>query len=186
MVFPWDKLNMAETNTSRRRFLGFFTNLLMGFIGLIVVIPALSYFLAPLRRKSGEGAGTALQELGPLSEIPVGPWRLLALEMVHKDGWRKTRVRHAVWVRRQGEGGQRITVLSSICPHLGCPINWHPDRAQFNCPCHGGIFDADGRNIGGPPPRSMDPLEFEVRAGRLWVQWRDFKIGVSERIPVNV
>jgi hypothetical protein len=31
----------------------------------------------------------------------------------------------------------------------------------------------------------MDPLPFEVRAGRLRVRWQDFKIGVSERIPVN-
>ena len=178
---------MAETTTSRRGFLGFFTNLLMAFIGLIVVVPALAYFLAPLRRKPGEeGAATPFQDLGPLSEIPAGQWRLLSLEMVHEDGWKKTRVRHAVWVRRQGEGNQAINVLSSICPHLGCPINWHPDRSQFNCPCHGGIFNADGRNIGGPPPRSMDPLEFEVRAGRLWVRWRDFKIGVAERVPVSV
>jgi hypothetical protein len=29
----------------------------------------------------------------------------------------------------------------------------------------------------------MDPLEYEVRAGRLWVRWQDFKIGVAERIP---
>jgi hypothetical protein len=32
----------------------------------------------------------------------------------------------------------------------------------------------------------MDPLEFEVRQGRLWVRWQDFKIGVPERIAVSV
>jgi hypothetical protein len=32
----------------------------------------------------------------------------------------------------------------------------------------------------------MDPLEFEVRAGRLWVRWQDFKIGVAEHVPVSV
>jgi hypothetical protein len=32
----------------------------------------------------------------------------------------------------------------------------------------------------------MDPLEYEVRAGRLWVRWEEFKIGVGERIPVSV
>lgn len=177
----------ANTGSTRRRFLSLFTNLLMAVIGLMVAIPALGYFLAPLRRKSGtEGAGLAFLDVGPVSDIPVGEWRLLSLEMVHEDGWRKTRVKHAVWVRRQGEGDQAVTVLSSICPHLGCPINWHPDQSQFICPCHGGLFDTDGKHTGGPPPRSMDPLEFEVRAGRLWVRWQDFKIGVAERVPVSV
>jgi Rieske Fe-S protein len=178
---------MANTGSDRRQFLGFFTNLLMAFIGLLVAIPAAGYFFGPLRRKSEtNGSDASFQDAGPVSEIPVGQWRLLSLEMVHEDGWKKTRVRHAIWVRRQDESDRGITVLSSICPHLGCPINWHPDQAQFFCPCHGGIFDTDGQQTGGPPPRAMDPLEFEVRAGRLWVRWQDFKIGVAERVPVSV
>lgn len=178
---------MADTGTSRRRFLGILTNLLMAAIGLIVAIPALGYFFAPLRRKSAAGpAGAGFQDVGPLSDIPVGEWRLLPLEMVHEDGWRRTRVRHAIWVRRQAEGDQGIMVLSSICPHLGCPVNWHPDETRFFCPCHGGIFDLNGQHTGGPPPRAMDSLEFEVRAGRLWIRWQDFKIGVAERVPVSV
>ena len=63
---------------------------------------------------------------------------------------------------RVGSPAPRITaeieVLSSICPHLGCPLNWHPDHAEFVCPCHGGVFDAHGRHVAGPPPRSMDPF----------------------------
>jgi Rieske Fe-S protein len=178
---------MANTGTSRRGFLGSATNVLMVAIGLIVAIPALGYFLSPLRRKgAAEGTGATFQDAGPLSDIPVGQWRLLSLEMVCEDGWKKSRVRHAVWVRRQDGADQGVTVLSSICPHLGCPINWHPDQSQFICPCHGGIFDTDGQHTGGPPPRAMDPLEFEVRAGRLWVRWQDFKIGVAERVPVTV
>jgi Rieske Fe-S protein len=159
----------------------------MTVIGFLVAIPTLGYFCAPLLRKRGdEGSTAAFLDAGPVSDIPVGEWHLFSLVMVHEDGWKKTRVKHGVWVRRQEEGGQTITVLSTICPHLGCPINWHPDRSEFNCPCHGGIFDADGQHTGGPPPRSMDPLDFEVRAGRLWVRWQDFKIGVTDRIPVNV
>ncbi len=178
---------MATTDTGnhRRTFLSFFAKMLMTFIGLLVAIPAVRYFLAPLRRKSGGDA--SFVDVGSLADIPVGEWRLLTLEMVHEDGWRKSRVRHAIWVRRQpGEGPSAVTVFSTICPHLGCPINWQTDQARFFCPCHGGIFDANGRHAGGPPPRSMDPLDFEVRANRLWVRWRDFKIGVAEQVPVNL
>jgi hypothetical protein len=32
----------------------------------------------------------------------------------------------------------------------------------------------------------MDSLNKEVRSGRLWVRWQDFKIGVKDSIAVNV
>jgi quinol---cytochrome c reductase iron-sulfur subunit, bacillus type len=176
--------SMSHSEPNRRRFLSFVTKLLTAFLGLLVAVPVIGSFLAPLWRKPNEEA--AYIDAGPLSNFPFGEWRLHALEMVQEDGWKRTRVRHAVWVRRQGEDEHGITVLSSICPHLGCPINWHPDRSQFFCPCHGGIFDVMGQRIGGPPPRPMDSLAFEVRAGRLWVRWQDFKIGVAEKTPVSV
>jgi Rieske Fe-S protein len=187
---------MANASPSRRGFLNFLTNLLIAVIILIVAIPALGYFLAPLRRRTGtEEGGDSFSDAGSLSDFPVGQWRLVTLEMVQEDGWKKTRARHAVWIRRQeaspvasapGEESKGIMVLTSICPHLGCPINWHPDQSQFVCPCHGGVFSADGQRQSGPPPRNMDPLEFEIREGRIWIHWQDFKIGVAERIPVNV
>ena len=126
------------------------------------------------------------QDAGPLSEIPIGQWQLLSLEAVSQDGWKKTRQKHAIWVRRTDAREHGIIVLSSICPHLGCPVNWHPDQSQFVCPCHGGVFNTDGQHTAGPPPRSLDSLAFQVRGGHLWVRWQDFKIGVAERIPVNV
>jgi len=178
---------MANSGPHRRGFLNFLADMLMSVIALIVAVPVIGYILAPLRRKteSAEGAATFL-DAGPIADFPVGQWRLATLEMIQEDGWKKTRVRHSVWVRRQGETAQAIAVLSTICPHLGCPINWHPDQSQFVCPCHGGVFSAEGSHISGPPPRSMDSLEFEVREGRLWVRWQDFKIGVAERILVSV
>jgi Rieske Fe-S protein len=178
---------MAAAGPIRRRFLGFLTSVVLAVIALLVAIPAVGFFLAPLRRKPGtSGAGAPFVDLAPVAQLPVGEWRLLPLEFVQADGWRRTTVRHSVWVRRNSTADEDFTVLSSICPHLGCPINWNPGQGQFLCPCHGGHFAADGRRIAGPPPRGMDPLEFDVRGGRLWVRWQDFKIGSAERVPVNV
>jgi menaquinol-cytochrome c reductase iron-sulfur subunit len=177
---------MTDTGKNRRRFLGFLTNLLMCMLALLVAVPAFAYFVAPLRRRGIGDGGPTFTDAGPLADIPIGQWRLVPLELVTADGWKKTRVRQAVWVRRHVEADNAITVLSPICPHLGCPVNWHPDQSQFVCPCHGGLFNAEGRNVSGPPPRPLDPLEFEVRAGRLWVRWQDFKIGVADRVPVHI
>ena len=176
---------MANPDPSRRHFLTYLTGFLLAVLGLLIAIPAVAYFVGPLRRR-GSGNEAAFFDVGPLSEIPVGEWRLMSVELTQEDGWRKTRVRHSLWVRRQSEGDKGIMILSTICPHLGCPVSWHTDQSQFFCPCHGAIFDASGQRIAGPPPRGMDPLEHEVRKGRLWVRWQDFKIGVSDRIPVNV
>jgi Rieske Fe-S protein len=160
------------------------TGALIAFIGLLVAVPAVGYILAPFRRKPGPaGRGAEFQDLGPVQDITVGAWRLLTLEVVHEDGWKKSKSRHGVWVRREAD--EKILVLSSICPHLGCPINWNRGRSEFLCPCHGGVFSVEGRPVSGPPPRGMDHLDSKVHAGHLWVKWQDFKIGVAESIPVT-
>ena len=52
--------------------------------------------------------------------------------------------------RREG-GAEDFVALSSTCPHLGCKVEWMREEQQFFCPCHRGVFDADGRAISGPP-----------------------------------
>lgn len=44
--------------------------------------------------------------------------------------------------------------LSLICTHNGCTVNYR-GTAGFNCPCHGGTFDANGNVTGGPPPSPL-------------------------------
>jgi menaquinol-cytochrome c reductase iron-sulfur subunit len=177
---------MTNQPHHRRGFLGLCTSALLGVLGLVGAIPVFRYVGAPFRRKGGGSEGAdSFVDLGPVDDLPVGEWRLVPLEMVRQDGWEKVRQQHAVWVRRMGDSEPEITVLSPICPHLGCPINWRPDQSQFLCPCHGGVFSPQGRTLGGPPPRSMDPLPLQVRNGRLLVRWGDFKIGVDQRIPVQ-
>ena len=38
---------------------------------------------------------------------------------------------------------------------------------SFGCPCHGGLYDAEGNRQAGPPVRSMDRYTFSIRNGRL-------------------
>jgi menaquinol-cytochrome c reductase iron-sulfur subunit len=172
---------------SRRSFLSFLTKALAGAIGLCLAAPAVAYITSPLWGKRGRGGpGPDFSDAGAVADLPVGEWRAVTLEVVRRDGWETARTRRTAWVRRAAEGDAAITVLSPICPHLGCPINWSPDRAAFVCPCHKGVFDGDGKLVSGPPPRGMDALEWEVRVGRLFVRWQDFKIGVATSSPVEV
>jgi menaquinol-cytochrome c reductase iron-sulfur subunit len=162
----------------------------MSLLALLVVVPGVAYFLGPLFRRSGLGStgdsASHFLDAGPLTEFAIGEWRLVNVELVRQNGWEKSRVQRSIWVNRQKEPADSFFVLSPICPHLGCPVNFRLDQRRFVCPCHGGTFDMKGHLISGPPPRGMDPLEHEVRAGRLWVKWVDFKVGVKEQLPVTV
>lgn len=174
---------MFEVSSSRRSFLTWLTSLLLAFLGLCLAIPALAYFCSPLRKKRGATDSSFLL-VGPVADLPPGQWCLRSVEVVRADGWKKESVKHAIWVRREANRSE-VMVLSSTCPHLGCPINWHTDGHRFQCPCHGGVFSPDGTKVSGPPPRSMDRLQCEVRGNFLWVRWQDFKIGISNQVPVT-
>ena len=52
--------------------------------------------------------------------------------------------------------------LSARCTHLGCMVVWNRDHRMFLCPCHGGKYDAEGRNVEGPPPRPLDLLALRL------------------------
>jgi len=175
---------MATELRDRRTFLSRCTAGLLTLIAALLGVPVVAYVVAPLRRR-GPVAGTMV-EIGPLADLPLGKWVLLPIDVVLQDGWERTHERHSVYVRRTGDKPEQVTVLSPLCPHLGCPVAWVMEDGRFRCPCHGGVFDRDGTHVSGPPPRSLDPLQFEIRGGRLWVRWEDFKIGAADRVPVQV
>ncbi len=59
------------------------------------------------------------------------------------------------------EPGAPIRAFTATCTHLGCIVNYRPEiligqtvAPGFYCRCHGGKFDANGRNVPGTPPKS--------------------------------
>jgi Rieske Fe-S protein len=84
----------------------------------------------------------------------------------------------------EGQGG-RLRALSTVCPHLGCGIDWNAGQARFECPCHGSKFDAAGRRVAGPSPRDMDELETRVAGGDVQVLYRRFRTGTVKREAIG-
>jgi cytochrome b6-f complex iron-sulfur subunit len=60
------------------------------------------------------------------------------------------------------------------CTHLSCPVYFDRAHQRLECPCHEGAFDArTGDVLYGPPPRSLDRLQLELREnGEVWATGR--------------
>jgi cytochrome b6-f complex iron-sulfur subunit len=63
----------------------------------------------------------------------------------------------------------KLTVLSAVCSHLGCLVNYRKESKEFVCPCHGGKYDIAGKNIEGPPPAPLTSYPVEVKNGMIMV-----------------
>ncbi len=59
--------------------------------------------------------------------------------------------------------------ISTRCAHLGCPARYIQASQRFVCPCHGGIYDFQGKVAGGPPVRPLDRFYTRVERGRVMV-----------------
>jgi Rieske Fe-S protein len=53
--------------------------------------------------------------------------------------------------------------FSAVCTHLNCTVQYRTDLREIWCACHNGLYDLEGRNVSGPPPRPLDVLEVHVQ-----------------------
>ena len=52
--------------------------------------------------------------------------------------------------------------LSASCTHLDCIVQYKSDTKQIWCACHNGIYDLNGRNVSGPPPRPLEQYDVKI------------------------
>lgn len=114
-----------------------------------VAYPVISY-LAPRHGKDDTGTVAI-----PEGQVPPGGAKFF---QYHGKA--------AVAVRKK-DGS--LAVLSAVCTHLGCVIQWQNQQDEFLCPCHGGRFATDGHVLGGPPPKPLEQLKFTVANGVITV-----------------
>ena len=166
---------------ARRRFMvggvGFITTAVAG----VTLAPALKLLLHPLSNDTTTG-GDVLIEAGRVSEFGKSPTKVdLYADAI--DAWNRAvnvKVGSAWVVERDGE----LIAMSTICPHLGCAIDYDEEGQRFVCPCHDSYFDLDGKETEGPSPRAMDRLELVSAEGLVRVRHQRFKQGTADKEPV--
>src|SRR5438067_7476199 len=152
---------MMNEPLTRRRFLSRISLGLSALASVIVGIPIVAYLLSPLINPAKQTWRT----LGPLTKFNVGETVEVDYDEPSPLPWAGQTARTAVWLRRTGETS--FTAFSVNCTHLGCPVNWRQEANLFLCPCHGGVYYADGSVAGGPPPRALFHYQVRVTGGQV-------------------
>ncbi len=62
-----------------------------------------------------------------------------------------------------------VVARSLVCTHFGCEVRWNGERKEYFCPCHGGIYDAQGKPIAGPPDFPLHLLKAQVEGDSVVV-----------------
>jgi Rieske Fe-S protein len=131
-------------------------------------VPLVGFLVGALRKKQEEWVN-----LGPLGKFPRGETRVVPFTNLIRQPWDGQIARTEAFVRYEGlddNKQHRFLVLAVNCAHLGCPVSWFAQSGLFMCPCHGGVYYADGKRASGPPPRDLFQYDWEVRNGELWVR----------------
>lgn len=68
---------------------------------------------------------------------------------------------------RTAEG--ELRAFSARCTHLNCTVQYSSDERQIVCACHGGVFDLNGKNVAGPPPKPLAAYSVNVRGDEIVV-----------------
>ena len=173
----------GEPSQTRRSLLTLLTGLGASIVGVVLGLPGIRYVTDPLSRSSG-GNGRWVP-VGNLSNLPQGHPVEVPVVGEQVDAWtRSTGVRlGTAWVQRTED--DQVKAFNAECPHLGCKIAYDRGSSQFACPCHESAFSADGERLGGPAPRSLDPLETRVNNGLVEIRFVRFRAQTPDRQEVG-
>jgi Rieske Fe-S protein len=142
--------------SDRRRALTIFVNAVVAIIG-----GAFSTLLGVFAVRPARGAVRERWiRAGTLGELTANVPVARVLSVPRPDGWYKERARETVFLVWNGQ--REVKVFSATCTHLGCQVLWDGEAKRFRCPCHGGVYDASGHVLDGPPPRPLTTLEAKV------------------------
>ncbi len=59
--------------------------------------------------------------------------------------------------------------LTAVCTHLDCTVQYKTDTEQIWCACHNGIYDLQGNNVSGPPPKPLSHFIVTLKNDRVFI-----------------
>jgi quinol---cytochrome c reductase iron-sulfur subunit, bacillus type len=160
----------GETVT-RRRFMTTTVHAATAIAASAIGLPVIGFAIAPVFHR----VALPWQDVGPVADFPDDTYVSRVISLTADPVGEAAR--STVFVRRRNpaidtepaDRWNQYIALSSRCAHVGCPVDFKGAAQAFVCPCHGGVYDIQGKRIGGPPPRPLDRFFTRVRKGRLQI-----------------
>jgi menaquinol-cytochrome c reductase iron-sulfur subunit len=138
-----------------------------GIAGAAIGLPAIGFAIGPIF----EEEEIRFQNVGPPSQFFVDHYVPVTVTLVQNVG---ESGKSTVYIRKTnpelpGEQAGGFVAISTRCAHAGCPVRWINASKRFVCPCHGGVYDFQGKVTGGPPVRPLDRFVTRVQNGQVQI-----------------
>jgi Rieske Fe-S protein len=88
-----------------------------------------------------------VEQIDSFDSLPNGEGRIVK--------WKGEK--HAAYRDEQGQ----LHLLSPVCTHAGCFVQWNNAERTWDCPCHGGRFSPTGDRLYGPPASDLVKHQFK-------------------------
>jgi menaquinol-cytochrome c reductase iron-sulfur subunit len=134
----------------------------------VVILPVVGFSVAPIFDRPEE----RWEGVGAPDDFTADTYRqavITQVEDVGDSGKTTVYIRKAIPDEPFNEEEGTYIAISTRCAHLGCPVRFFPSAGNFICPCHGGVYDFEGKVIGGPPVRPLDRFQTRVSGGQVEV-----------------
>ena len=141
---------------SRRKFLSVVCVALGGVAAVAIAAPLTGFVVAPVFEHSPE----VWRDVGAVTDFADSTTTQVSYRDATSLPWAGVSARTAAWLRH--DTGESFTAFAVNCSHLGCPVRWLPKAGLFMCPCHGGVYYADGEVAAGPPPHRLSTYPVRV------------------------
>jgi len=79
-----------------------------------------------------------------LRALRAGQGRILAIKGERVAAWRSP--------------AGTVTMLSPVCTHMGCEVDWNEAESTWDCPCHGSRFKPTGAVLSGPAETPLEKI----------------------------
>lgn len=159
---------LEHPSLSRRQVLNFLTGATVAATVSSALYPAAQFFVPPSQTREG-GSALAKDRYGhpiPASQILAEPAGTRAL-IAGLAG-------EPTYLTIKEDGTLDTVGIVDNCTHLGCTFPWNPVDQQFQCPCHGSRYTADGVVIRGPADRPLKIVHVTVQNDAIWLSpWTD-------------
>ena len=132
----------------------------------VIALPAVGFALAPIFDEPDE----RWEGVGSPDLYTSDTYRQAVITIVQGVG---DSGKTTVYIRKGStdldEDPSEFIAISTRCAHLGCPVRFVKAAGNFICPCHGGVYDFEGKVIGGPPVRPLDRFQTRIEGDELQI-----------------